>query len=841
MFQTLKKSKRKGKVMFLKLAGIVFFLFFFISGWANISPVIIPQPQYVVWDSEELIISGPVRIYHWNEGRYPSAVKEVENLFPSDGGFLESHFPVYLVNRESASKRQISLLSSRYEIEPPDKEEAYVIKISPDGIVVLGTDEAGLFYGTQTLLQIIRNHDNEIRVPQGEIYDYPVFPWRGIHFFTGREALEEQKKLIDFMARHKMNMVVMQVDYLKFDSFPELHYEPFGQSGEEVKELIDYARKRNITIIPLVSVYSHAGWAFRTGHFLDLVEYPDEPRVFNVVNPATYDFIFTIIDEVVGLFGGNILHIGIDEIEMYGNYPYQPETSKYSLTELMNRYLQRVHAYMQKEHPSIDYIMIWGDTFLDKQEGLEASFAPNLKEARARRAILDNLQRFSGPEFIVCDWHYDDVKPELFTSLEIWHEMNIPTVASTWYLPGNIRNFALQGAADGSLGFLQTTWAGFNFRMEEQPVHYEQFSAYLLAADYSWSGRYDQYDELPYEYRSEFWKRWYGGKNTEDSLDVTLLDYQRLRGIIDQSFDVRLVPESYPGNGQDVTFIMHAGWENFFNQPVTLHLSDEERNINETYTLYPGEMIHVQEPVLLIPQQKIYPESTHRVTMNFSFANKEIMLERELPVTPVWMAARISDPVRIDGNLDDWEDIPFYTYDREEFISLKTDWIPENFQADVYMAHDRENLYFAYRVIDKLHYNDNTGPMLWAGDGVQVIIDFGYDRTPERTSTDIEIGFFLTNDGKVHHYSWRPRNEWNSGIAIEADSRIVRRGKETIYEVRIPLNIIIDWDSKIQDRVGFTFSVNDNDGDGFDGGITGSRGIYGFKSPKYFGTLFLEP
>lgn len=827
--------------MIYKLAGIVGLLFLFTSGRADFSPVIIPQPQYVVWDSEEIIISAPVRIYNWNEGLYPSAITEVENQFLTDGGFFDNHFPVYLVNRQSASERQVSRLSSRFDIDPPGKEEGYILKVSPDGIVIMGTDEAGLLYGIQTLLQIMRD-DDEIRVPQGEIKDYPVFPWRGIHFFTGREALEEQKKLIDFMARHKMNKAVIQVDYMKFDSFPELHYEPFGQCREEVKELIAYARERNITIIPLVSVYSHAGWAFRTGHFLDLAEYPDEPRVFNVVNPATYDFIFTIIDEVVGLFGGNILHIGIDEIEMYGNYPHQPETSKYSLTELMDRYLQRVHAYMQKEHPQIDYLMIWGDTFLDRKEGLEASFAPNLREARARRAILDNLQRFSAPEFIVCDWHYDDVKPEMFTSPKVWNELNISTVASTWYLPGNIQNFAHQGAADGSLGFLQTTWAGFNFRMEEQPVHYEQFSAYLLAADYSWSGRNEQHDQLPYEYRSEFWKRWYGGRNIKDYLDVSLLDNERLQGVIDQSFDASLLPESYPGSRQEVSFIMNAGWENFFSQPVTLHLTDEKENISESFTLRPGEKMCLQESALHLPYNKIDPLSGYyMITLDFEFSEqRRIQIKRQLPVTPVWKASRIIDPIQIDGNLDDWKNIIPLRYSREKFVTRDGVQVPEPFLADLYLAHDEENLYIALSVYDKTHFNDKTGGMLWAGDGVQVMIDFGYDRTAERNSTDIEIGFFLTNDGKIHHYTWRPRQDWNSGIALEAESEIVRIGEKTIYEIRMPLDIIIDWDSNVQDRVGFTFSVNDNDGEGFDGGIVGSRGIYGDKSPQYFGTLFLE-
>lgn len=119
-----------------------------------------------------------------------------------------------------------------------------------------------------------------------------------------------------------------------------------------------------------------------------------------------------------------------------------------------------------------------------------AAFAPNLEEAKIRRANL--------PEGIaIADWHY--YRGEEYPSLGYFREEGHPTIASTWYVPDNIYHFAHAALENRSHGLLQTTWAGFfpDEQVLKNALH--QFTAFILAAEYAWSGNRKAPMDLPFE------------------------------------------------------------------------------------------------------------------------------------------------------------------------------------------------------------------------------------------------------------------------------------------------------------------------------------------------------
>ena len=85
--------------------------------------------------------------------------------------------------------------------------EAYTLEVTPSGINITGTDAAGVFYGCQTLLQLIPL-EGEKNIPACKISDHPRFGWRGMHLDVGRHlfAPKDIKKFIDWLAFHKMNV-----------------------------------------------------------------------------------------------------------------------------------------------------------------------------------------------------------------------------------------------------------------------------------------------------------------------------------------------------------------------------------------------------------------------------------------------------------------------------------------------------------------------------------------------------------------------------------------------------------------------------------------------------------
>lgn len=174
----------------------------------------------------------------------------------------------------------------RLGVDPREKKESYVLTVGPDGIQVTGGDEAGVFYGIQSLLQLA---GQSFVIPACRISDSPRFGYRGLHLDVGRNMfpLSFLKKYIDLMALYKLNtfhwhLTEDQGWRIEIRKYPELQRvaayrdetimghkkdsphrfdgEPYGgfYTQEEVKELVQYASERHITIIPEIEMPGHA-------------------------------------------------------------------------------------------------------------------------------------------------------------------------------------------------------------------------------------------------------------------------------------------------------------------------------------------------------------------------------------------------------------------------------------------------------------------------------------------------------------------------------------------------------------------------------------------------------
>jgi hypothetical protein len=173
-------------------------------------------------------------------------------------------------------------------------------------------------------------------------------------------------------------------------------------------------------------------------------------------------------------------------------------------------------------------MMIWGDMLLASGEVPDAAHAPDPAEARARRAGLPR-------DVLVTDWHYG--AGERFPGLDLFRKEGLSTVACTWYQPLNVYHFARAAIRNSKVesrtpkpdvpnarrsapnahcrGLLQTTWAGY---FPDEPVletELRQFAAFILAAEYAWSGRTEPPAALPYHHGGEFTRAYYGGRDRE--------------------------------------------------------------------------------------------------------------------------------------------------------------------------------------------------------------------------------------------------------------------------------------------------------------------------------------
>ena len=255
--------------------------------------------------------------------------------------------------------------------------DGYTLLVDKTGVHITGNSAAGVFYGIQSLIQLLPVPDSaslapgrkpagtEVSVPYISINDYPRFAYRGMHLDVSRHffTIPEVKKYIDYIALHKMNRFHWHLTddqgwRIEIKKYPRLtqvgayragtiigHFPGTGndnmRSGgyytqQQVKEIIAYAADRYITVVPEIEMPGHASAAIAA--YPELSCFPNEntpkPRgtvwsgdttgkqvqqtwgVFpDVFCPSekTFSFLQDVLDEVVALFPSKYIHIGGDE------------------------------------------------------------------------------------------------------------------------------------------------------------------------------------------------------------------------------------------------------------------------------------------------------------------------------------------------------------------------------------------------------------------------------------------------------------------------------------------------------------------------------------------------
>jgi hexosaminidase len=297
--------------------------------------------------------------------------------------------------------------------------EAYSLSVSPEGIVVTAKDSAGLFYGAVSLWQLATAGAREeqaagglaITIPALTVDDSPRFAWRGLMLDSARHYVSPPfiKRMIDWMALHKLNVLHWHLTddqgwRLEIDAFPRLTEigawrMPAGQAAlrdidpasgkprryggyytkDEVRDIVAYAAKRHITIVPEIEMPGHAQAA--------IAAYPEfgaDDAIPAVSSDwGIHDYLFdvdedtlaaleTILSEVLELFPGRYIHIGGDEavknrwIASERVQQRMRELGVANETELQSWFTKRIERFLQAK----------GRRLIGWDEILEGGIAP---------------------------------------------------------------------------------------------------------------------------------------------------------------------------------------------------------------------------------------------------------------------------------------------------------------------------------------------------------------------------------------------------------------------------------------------------------------------------------
>ncbi|MGB8192425.1 MAG: beta-N-acetylhexosaminidase [Chitinophagaceae bacterium] len=342
--------------------------------------------------------------------------------------YLQRFYGFRLKTASNAAKNYIRFGTKRFI--QPGKEGRYEMLVKPDFINIEGDTYQGTFYGMQSLIQLLPIETNRvsIAIPQMTIEDYPRFSYRGLHLDVTRHfmPIEFVKKYIDYIAMHKMNYFHWhltddqgwRIEIKKYPRLTEMggrrhgtiigRYPgkgndniPYGgfYTQEEIKQVIDYAAKRYVTIVPEIEMPGHASAAIAAFPWLSCfpeqkTRIPDNmiseasqratgklvqetwgvfDDVFCAGKDSTFTFLENVLDEVMALFPGKHIHVGGDESPKthWKKCPRCQQRIKDNNLkdehELQSYFIQRMEKYVNSK----------GKVLIGWDEILEGGLAPN--------------------------------------------------------------------------------------------------------------------------------------------------------------------------------------------------------------------------------------------------------------------------------------------------------------------------------------------------------------------------------------------------------------------------------------------------------------------------------
>lgn len=256
------------------------------------------------------------------------------------GGFLQVDSNLKIPKGQSGSVT--------YTVDPAlgaEHPEGYELFVTKNGIVLRAGTEAGLFYGEQTLRQLLTPDG----IPCVVIKDNPRFKYRGMHLDVSRHFFpkEEVMKLLDVMSSYKLNTLHMHLTdaagwRIQMDKYPKLTtetafrtesdwrkwwdghdrtYLPEGTPGayggyftkQDIREIVAYAASKQMTVIPEIEFPGHSEEVMMAYPELSCSGVPYKNSDFCIGNEQSFTFMEDVLDEVLELFPSEYIHIGGDE------------------------------------------------------------------------------------------------------------------------------------------------------------------------------------------------------------------------------------------------------------------------------------------------------------------------------------------------------------------------------------------------------------------------------------------------------------------------------------------------------------------------------------------------
>lgn len=347
-------------------------------------------------------------------------------------------------------------------------DEGYELFIDNNQVVLAANTPQGLFYGKQSLIQLIRGAQNNTL--QGlHIIDKPAVKYRGVMDDISRgpvPTLEYMKYQIRRFAELKINTLTYYTEHVvRTEKHPEFAPPGGALSIAEWKELSEYAKEYYIELIPNFQSLGHAEKVLLCPKFQNIAE---SNTMYALTKPETLEFMRDIYTEMSPAFESKFFHVNCDETFDIGRGPSSEKVKELGVGRVYTDYMNQLSSILKDNGKRM---MMWGDIVLQHPE------------------ILDILPK----ETVMMTWEYSD-----YDSYSKWIDPFVEKGFDFIVCPGvlnssrispnykmaipNIQKFIKQGIEKGAIGVLNTVW-------DEGSLHTFDRDWYGVAygAEHSWN------------------------------------------------------------------------------------------------------------------------------------------------------------------------------------------------------------------------------------------------------------------------------------------------------------------------------------------------------------------
>jgi len=355
-------------------------------------------------------------------------------------------FPIALL-RSQSSQATTLLREEKLAFDPAMHDEGYVLIVRVHDAYVIGATSAGVFYGAQTLIQMVSGTGNDANLVTGLVRDWPAMRYRGVDDDLSRgpfPTLAFQKHQIAVLASFKVNIYSPYFEHtLQYAANPLAAPPASAMSKRDVAELVKFAQQYHVTVVPEQEAFGHLHHVLKYEAYSTLAETP-HGHVLSPVQPGSVDLIKSWFGEIAAEFPSPFIHIGADETFELGTGQTKPEVEQRGLGPVYADFLTQIDAGLK---PLNRKLLFWGDIAMNDP------------------SVVKNLPK----DMIALPWVYGPEK-----SYDRYIQPFVDQHIETWVAPGdsnwrvvypiadnafrNIQGFVRDGQRMGSTGALITVW-----------------------------------------------------------------------------------------------------------------------------------------------------------------------------------------------------------------------------------------------------------------------------------------------------------------------------------------------------------------------------------------------